>query len=117
MIEAEFIQIRKFLWASLIVTLLSTLYWSLGVSNELKSYLGYDHKPIVIITSLNVFFNVLLPVIGFIGLVAVNVRVHQIEKFRRHDSEINKLKRFRNLLLIGFIVLMGRGLVFLIYSA
>lgn len=116
MIKEECIFLKRLLRGSLVVTVLSILYWLFGVSAKLRVHLMAHRLSLDYLFFSNAFFDVVLPTIGFTCILFVHYRLIKIEKFRRHDIEINKLKRGRNLLLLGYIALMIRGLVFLIYS-
>lgn len=114
-VETELVRIKKMQLASLLITLPSTLYIFLNISVRVGHYLFYNNKP-NLLTYLNLFLYIVLPITGFLFLLYAHLNMLKVEKFKRHASTISKLNFYSSLLLIYFIILLVRVILFLAFS-
>lgn len=103
-------------WASLLISLPSSIYIFIGISDKIHRYLFDNNKPLPVLTYLNLFLYIILPITGFLILLYAHLRMLKVEKFKRHASTINKLNFYSSLLLIYFIILLVRVILFLAFS-
>jgi hypothetical protein len=115
-VESELIRVKKMLWASLLITLPSAVYIFLNISVRIGRYLFDNNRPIPVLTYLNLFLYILLPIIGVFILLYAHLSMLKVEKFKRHASTISKMNFYSSLLLIYFIILLIRVILFLAFS-
>jgi hypothetical protein len=115
-IEVELLRIRRIMWASLLITLPSAIIIFFSVSRKLKDYVGVSHEKTMALAIFDIFFYVILPVVGFLIFVYARSDLYQFERFKRHERSLDKLRFLGNCILVYFIALLIKVTIFLVAS-
>jgi len=115
-IELELVRLKRIMWASVVVSAPSTLFIFLRTSGHIKEYLLASHRTTFFLVYFDILFYAILPVLGFSLFLFSNKALINFKKFKRHDVTLEKLKTLCNAILIFYIVLLLRIILFLIFS-
>jgi hypothetical protein len=116
-IELELLRIRRIMWVSLFITIPSAIIIFFSVSRKLKDYVGVSTERSFELAVFDVFFYVIMPIIGFLIFVYARSDLKQFERFKRHDRSLDKLRLLGNCILVYFIALLIKVTIFLVTSS